>query len=642
MKKKYIFLFTLGPVQSFIAQARKLKDLFTGSYMLSELTKTAIKTAVDEGLIIKFPISNNSTNSIPNRFIATTPESKKETLIDIGEKIELAVHQKLESWAHLIKDGAFENYMEKRIQNKVKLKLDRFPDSFWTQLEQQLDIQWAFYPIEQDYISAYKRIEHLVGAMKNTRIFEQFKHNVNDTWEYGEAGRKCNLSGERNALFFGKDSNPQNLLATDYAVAVDTEEVYLRENEGLSAISFVKRFLPIAKSFESIGEISLMHLTQGDNELVKGALKEYKKAFFTNRIIQDVLAKCEQRSINYDGQTFKEGFDEQFLYEENLIKDNFPCGFQLNEIRDRYKNLKSVLNKQKIKLSKYYAALTFDGDEMGKWLSGAKLEGVPNVDFEQFHYDISKRLGDFAKAAEQILSEPKGATVYAGGDDFLGLVNLHYLFEVVRDLRIAFEEMVNAPLKQKYKYETDFTFSAGVAIAHYKTPLSIVLETAKRMMEDVAKEERDRNAFGIAVMKRSGETERIAYNWGTIDVDKNTVSNWDAIETVVEQLLENTESKKSNFSNTFIQNLNRLYGEILALDETVDESEDNPLFNNMFQTDLARLINRSCQVKQKENKSEAIQKLCNALSLLSNEDVRHSYSNFLETLYVCQFLTRQL
>ncbi|MBK6682241.1 MAG: hypothetical protein IPG53_20725 [Ignavibacteriales bacterium] len=39
---KYLFLLSIGPVQSFIAQARKSRDLRLGSELLSRLIDTAL------------------------------------------------------------------------------------------------------------------------------------------------------------------------------------------------------------------------------------------------------------------------------------------------------------------------------------------------------------------------------------------------------------------------------------------------------------------------------------------------------------------------------------------------------------------------------------------------------------------------
>ncbi|KLR75075.1 CRISPR-associated protein Crm2, partial [Geobacillus sp. T6] len=43
MTNRYVVIFTVGPVQSFIASARKTEDFWSGSYILSYLVKEAIK-----------------------------------------------------------------------------------------------------------------------------------------------------------------------------------------------------------------------------------------------------------------------------------------------------------------------------------------------------------------------------------------------------------------------------------------------------------------------------------------------------------------------------------------------------------------------------------------------------------------------
>ena len=42
--KKHLFLFTISPVQAFIAQARKAQDLYAGSRLLSDLVRFSIDT----------------------------------------------------------------------------------------------------------------------------------------------------------------------------------------------------------------------------------------------------------------------------------------------------------------------------------------------------------------------------------------------------------------------------------------------------------------------------------------------------------------------------------------------------------------------------------------------------------------------
>ena len=51
---KYLFLFTVGPVQSFIGQARKTQDLYAGSFLLSHLIDSAMKEIEDKVNNCKF------------------------------------------------------------------------------------------------------------------------------------------------------------------------------------------------------------------------------------------------------------------------------------------------------------------------------------------------------------------------------------------------------------------------------------------------------------------------------------------------------------------------------------------------------------------------------------------------------------
>jgi len=72
-----LFLVSIGPVQEFIAAARRSRDLWFGSWLLSELAKAAALTIVDstwEGKLV-FPALDSSalrdeTQNAPNRILA--------------------------------------------------------------------------------------------------------------------------------------------------------------------------------------------------------------------------------------------------------------------------------------------------------------------------------------------------------------------------------------------------------------------------------------------------------------------------------------------------------------------------------------------------------------------------------------------
>ena len=81
--KTHYFHFTLGPVQGFVSQARRTRDFWAGSFILSWLSAVAIKAVEYQGGTIKFPHADPDymswlvgkesgpcpkQGSIPNRF----------------------------------------------------------------------------------------------------------------------------------------------------------------------------------------------------------------------------------------------------------------------------------------------------------------------------------------------------------------------------------------------------------------------------------------------------------------------------------------------------------------------------------------------------------------------------------------------
>ena len=77
MPQQHLFLFTIGPVQSFIAQARKTQDLYAGSRILSDLIEFALQKVGEEHII--YPAK--TVPSKPNRFIAKVPISDKNAML---------------------------------------------------------------------------------------------------------------------------------------------------------------------------------------------------------------------------------------------------------------------------------------------------------------------------------------------------------------------------------------------------------------------------------------------------------------------------------------------------------------------------------------------------------------------------------
>ena len=100
---------------------------------------------------------------------------------------------------------------------------------------------------------------------------------------------------------------------------------------------------------------------------------------------------------------------------------------------------------------------------------------------------------------------PEGVGVL-GGDDVLALLPLNTVLETADRLRRCFFEKTGK-----------HTLSAGLVFAHYTTPLRLVLETAKNLLEEDAKKTNGRNSIALAVLKRGGEVARWMSHWNTAD-----------------------------------------------------------------------------------------------------------------------------
>src|SRR5215467_5118375 len=71
-QERYMLMFSLGPVQTFIAQARKTRDLWLGSYLLAILMEAALK-GMDKVLVYPAnPTLQKGSNvpDLPNKYVA--------------------------------------------------------------------------------------------------------------------------------------------------------------------------------------------------------------------------------------------------------------------------------------------------------------------------------------------------------------------------------------------------------------------------------------------------------------------------------------------------------------------------------------------------------------------------------------------
>lgn len=617
----HLFLFTIGPVQSFIKQARKTRDLHAGSQLLSTLVRTAMDTFRDKGGKVIFP--NEASSTPPNRFLGYMEKGESYSLSDIGKAVETAVRNE---W----------NQIATKALDKISA-----PNGYDDQIAQALEIFWVFNPATQDsYAIDYRNTERSLGAIKNARPVMQYHYQLEDETEvgrkvYGERGRKCSLDGERNVKFYRlgeKDSKKE--ISKKLFVNNDSEFKIIEAHDGID--------MKVVASGEGLSGVSWVKRNYAKSNDFKPTAY-FAAANFLHKVKQDDLLKQNLALLK---SCFGNDWDEQLLFEENYTETYFKqqgivshfkdVGVALEKIRDFYKICKE---KGIEKPNGYYALLLFDGDNMGQWLSGANLQnGADGKVLLRFHEELAACLMEYSKAAQKYLEFPYGKAVYAGGDDFLGFVTLDYVFPVLKELRRLFDEHINKPLFEgddalQTKGGKRLSFSVGLVIAHYKTPLHVVLDWARATEKSAKKyihpDGQRKDMLGISVLKASGEINQ-AFVPFTIGGSPST-----------DRLCEIRESLRDEFSDkwmrTFAQEFSLLTNDRTGELELPYQNEGEN--REMLEKEMERLLNRACK-KHGADKKSAVEKLLPSIKALLPDKAAEGFSNFTTLLHICDFIER--
>lgn len=234
----HLYLFQIGPVQSFIAAARRTQDLYVGSRLLSMIASAGARAALQAGAELIFPAvdaQGNLPSSVPHRFAFISPRE------DVAAEVETALH---EYWREAIA-GTVRRWLGGLLSG----------DAGWTaiferQVASWLEVYWVGVPYDPArHSTSYQQAGRLMAARKAARHFVQVD----------EPGEKCTLTGAQSAL-------PLDWRALKRAIG-DPDDRILRPNERLGALAIIKRFAQQAgvdlgvdirrvKSFPSMNDIA--------------------------------------------------------------------------------------------------------------------------------------------------------------------------------------------------------------------------------------------------------------------------------------------------------------------------------------------------------------------------------------------------
>lgn len=442
--KKHLLVCAIGPVQDFIATARTSHDLWFGSWMLSELSKAASRVI----------------SEAPHELIFPAPKQKQDlepgSTLSVANKIVAIVNGNPDTVATYVSQAVDER-LEQLYQEtyaKIKGKVDK--QFAQEQIKDLVEFYWASAPYEgqQDYKKVRAQAEALLAARKNTRNFRQVKGR--------EGISKSSLDGFRESVL-----RPNSLDDDEFYTAYHAEQ-----GEVLSGIDLLKRWGKI-KPFLSTTDL---------------AAKPFLKMIEEKK--QGLLTRIEELLREYTDRTETEG---THFYEERLaqlISDKAKW----SEFRKRFSK---IFQEEGIdqRPSPYYILLLADGDNMGKTIDAQ--------DTVERHRELSCRLSELASTAQKIIVDCEGVPIYVGGDDVLAYLPLHTALWCIADLNVKFNQAMRSFSFSDGKVKHSPTFSGALVIAHHLTPLSDVLERARRA-ERVAKGVPGKNSLIIVLSKRGG------------------------------------------------------------------------------------------------------------------------------------------
>ena len=399
---EHLLAIHIGPVQEFIAAARRTADLWAGSQLLLEVVGAAAATFDDADRI--FP--RNPEGGGANRILTFVSDDPAAAL----HKAQTAARN------HLIQSWRTYTARLNEAQRQA-LDLERGD----RQIRDFLTVMGAWVPVASraEYGTARERVELLLRGRKATR---DFTPAAGDDQGLPKSPLDPSLPTIRRR---GKE----------HGQALATRPLFLKNTESLDAVSLLKR---------------IKGVTEGDKVLSTRALAQRAK---------DPKAT--------DSPTREGDRDDDATPPDHA----------------------------------YFAILVADGDRMGQLL-GRLATGADGV---REHHSIGDRLDRFATTARQRLRS-SGQPVYCGGDDVMAFLPVTTALAVTQELAQDFRTTLN----------DESTLSAGIAVVHYKEPLSTGLARARRAEQEA---KRLRDAVCVAIHTRGGFPRSITRRWAELRLD---------------------------------------------------------------------------------------------------------------------------
>ncbi len=506
--------FSLGPVQGFISMARRTRDFWAGSFILSYLAGCAMLEVIKAKGELRIPAVQDENGKIIDPLLEAISKRSSSKGILVSERLEVAT-------------------LPNRFQAEV-------PEDFnpslcvkavmeaWTQMAEEV---WQAYvqpaaPFGKDTQKIWERqingFWEVIWAIGDDPSLLALRKNWRTYVPPVEPKDKCTLMGsmqEISGYLRSREKKFQNEFWEKLRGQVG--DLNLAEDERLCAVALVKRLFPlVAESFlwrvpqrypstpflaavpwiEQVcrrqPEKARQYAAQAAKLPGVGRRENPERFRRLKKVLEDYPETREFASL--DGNCF---FDSS-LANANNWNQRTGQGLKGADLR---RELKSKLLKLAPPASPFYAMLTMDGDRMGELLK------------EYPRNNVSSALLNFSKSVQDAIKDNNGVVVFSGGDDVLALLPVQGALPAAVQMQKAYRQSFAEAGVDKG------TISGAVVYAHFTVPLTAVYRKAHRLLDDVAKEKSGRDSLAITVWKGAGPVLTWSAPWKVVIAGENNV-----------------------------------------------------------------------------------------------------------------------
>jgi CRISPR-associated protein Cmr2 len=496
----YLLTISLGPVQSLIEAARRTRDLWCGSWLLSEAARAAaLKLHQAHPGCLIFPCPENPDEELRPR---GRPGDDANIANILRAQVEAPDPKAVAALCAKAKQKAVDRLADLCDQAKAEAKGLPFHEDIWK--VQRGDILESFAAWTEvkggDYRAASEDLGRLLAARKATRNFCPAATAPDEAPMYGIPKSSLDAARESVIALRRKEREPKRYRPP-------LRKLRLGPGEELDALGVAKRLAGDPEQFTAYSRIaadpwieSLSSEQQGQISAVYAPLVKPE---------HDLATRVSGNDRIYDALPY----DAQLLYDFRLAN-------ALAAVDD---DDKSALNALKLVLKSvggqktprgepvgapvpYAVILKADGDHMGALLTRA----AESADALEISREISRALHGFACLVRSIVRKHRGHAIYSGGDDVLALVPLERAVFAADALRQEFAAAMG-PLAARLDPDGKKprpTLSVGLGIGHLMEPLGRLRKRAdaaeKAAKGNDLREDRKRNALAIQLGIRSG------------------------------------------------------------------------------------------------------------------------------------------